>query len=63
MKQMSDDKTKKQPQDAARINVNEDYEVQYWTEKFGCSEERLRTAVEKVGVSAKAVEEELKRNR
>jgi len=58
---MSDDKTKTAPQDAARINVNEQYEVGYWTQKFGCTEQQLRAAVAKVGVSAKAVETELKR--
>ncbi|MBS1687578.1 MAG: DUF3606 domain-containing protein [Bacteroidetes bacterium] len=57
---MMDDKNKRRPQDAARINVNEDYELQYWTEKFGVSDEKLRQAVEKVGVSANAVERYLK---
>lgn len=55
-----DDKNKRGPQDRARINVNEDYELQYWTEKFGVSSEKLRQAVEKVGVSANAVEQYLK---
>ena len=58
---MPDDKTKTRPQDAARVNVNEKYEVGYWTEKFACTAEQLRAAVNKVGVSAKAVEEELRR--
>lgn len=54
---MSDDKSLRQPQDAARINVHEDYEVRYWTSKFGCTKEELEKAVHAVGVSAKAVEE------
>ena len=57
---MSDDKSKKGPQDRNRINLSEDYEVRYWSEKFGVTPDRLRAAVEKVGNSAKAVEEELK---
>ena len=57
---MIDDKTRKAPQDAARVNVNERHEVRYWTKRFGCTEEQLRSAVSKVGVSAKAVEAELK---
>jgi hypothetical protein len=61
-KTMSDDKTKTQPQDATRVNVNENYEVQYWTKKFNCSEAELRRAVEAVGVSADKVEEYLKKN-
>jgi len=57
---MADDTTKTKPQDASRINVNEDYEVRYWTEKFQVSAEQLKAAVKKVGVSAKAVQEYLK---
>ncbi len=55
-----DDKSKRGPQDAARINVNEDYELQYWSEKFGVSRDQLKHAVTQVGVSAKAVEDFLK---
>jgi hypothetical protein len=52
---MSDDKSQKAPQDAARINVEEDYEVRYWTQELGISEERLRRLVKDHGVSAEAV--------
>jgi hypothetical protein len=55
-----DDKSKKGPQDSSRVNMNEDYEVRYWTEKFGCTKEQLQAAVDKVGVSAAAVEKALK---
>jgi len=55
-----DDKTKTSPQDAKRVNVNEVYEVQYWTRKFGCTTEQLKAAVTKVGVMAADVEKELK---
>jgi Protein of unknown function (DUF3606) len=54
-------KPRRLPQDAARVNVNEDYEVRYWTQKFGCTKEQLKAAVAKAGVSAKAVEAELKK--
>jgi hypothetical protein len=57
---MADDKTKRGPQDRARINVHEDYEVAYWTEKFGVTADELRDAVSKAGTSADAVEKELK---
>jgi hypothetical protein len=46
---MADDKSKRGQQDRNRINLNEDYEVQYWCEKFGVSPEQLRQAVQKVG--------------
>lgn len=57
---MTDDKTFRGPQDASRIALGEDYEVQYWTKKFGVSRERLEQAVEKVGNGADAVEAHLK---
>jgi len=57
---MSDDTTKKGIQDRTRINTSEDYEVRYWSEKFGVSRDRLKAAVEKVSNSLSAVEKELK---
>ena len=56
---MADDLTKRQPQDASRINLSEDWEVRYWTRELGCSEDALRRAVAKVGNSAPAVKREL----
>ncbi|TDE13899.1 DUF3606 domain-containing protein [Dyadobacter psychrotolerans] len=56
---MADDKTKRGPADSSRINVNEDYEVAYWTEALGCTEEELQKAVKSAGTSAKAVREYL----
>ena len=58
---MADDLTRRQPQDASRINLHEDWEVQYWTQKFGVSADRLKRAVMKVGNSAVAVEREIAR--
>lgn len=52
---MSDNKSQRAPQDAARINVNETYELQYWTKELGVSEDQLRDLVKKHGVSASAV--------
>ena len=57
---MSDDLSKKGMQDRTRINTSEDYEVRYWSEKFGVSQDRLKAAVQKVGNSVSAVEKELK---
>ena len=58
---MADDKTKTSPQDAQRVNVHEDYEVKYWSTKFGCTPDQLKAAVKKVGAMTKDVEAELKR--
>lgn len=55
----ADNKDDRGPADRSRINVHEDYGVQYWTKKFGVSKERLSAAVAKVGVSAAAVKRQL----
>lgn len=52
---MADDKTKVGPADSSRININENYEVAYWTEALGVSRGKLNEAVEAVGTSADAV--------
>ena len=39
-----------------RISLLEPHEVQYWSDKFGVSKERLSEAVRNVGHSAAAVE-------
>ena len=41
------------------MNVNEDHEVRYWTQKLGVSKEQLAASVKKVGVSVDAVAQEL----
>jgi len=58
---MSDDKSNRGPADAKRINVNEDYEVRYWTRILGVSEETLRETVQRVGVVADDVQAALER--
>jgi hypothetical protein len=57
---MSDDKSKAGGQDRTRINVNEDYEVEYWAKRLGVSKERLKAAVSAVGTQALAVEKFIK---
>jgi hypothetical protein len=56
---MTDDKSKRAPQDRSRISLREDYEVQYWTEALGVTKDELARA--KVGDSAAAVRRELGR--
>ncbi|GGA89651.1 DUF3606 domain-containing protein [Mucilaginibacter rubeus] len=41
--------------DNSLINTSENYEVEYWANKFGVRPERLKTAVRAVGNSAAAV--------
>ena len=50
---MFDDKSKR---DRKRINVHDDYEIRFWSKKFGVSPNELRCAVSKVGVFAMARE-------
>ena len=57
---MADDKTLRGPRDSSRIAMGEDYEVEYWTDKFGVSRDALQKAIDAVGSSADAVERHLK---
>jgi uncharacterized protein (DUF4415 family) len=57
---MSDDLKNRGPQDRSRVNVNEDWELRYWTREFGVTADQLRAAVRKVGVMRTDVERELK---
>jgi hypothetical protein len=54
-----DDPMIRGPQDRSRVNTAQDYEVRYWTQEFGVSEEELRQAVQRVGSSADKVGEHL----
>lgn len=58
---MSDDKSKRGQQDRSRINLHEDYEVRYWTDKLGISKAELEELVRDFGSSSTAVETELRR--
>ena len=58
---MSDDLSKKQPQDASKINVHETWELEYWTKKLGVTAAKLKATVDAVGTSVSAVEQHLKK--
>ena len=60
---MSDDTTKRGGQDRTRINVDQEHEVRYWSQKFGVSADELRQAVAKAGTQADKVEALLKGNK
>ena len=57
---MSDDLTKKRPQDAEEINLSQQYEIDYWTKALNTTEAKLRDAVSKVGPYVSDVEEYLR---
>ena len=46
---MADDRSLRGGQDRTRVNMDQDYEAKYWAEKWGVSQEELRSAVTKVG--------------
>ncbi|MDM1556117.1 DUF3606 domain-containing protein [Chryseobacterium indologenes] len=52
---MSDDLSKRRPQDASKINVNEYWELEYWSKELGVTKEQLKEAVRAVGTSVAAV--------
>jgi hypothetical protein len=56
---MSDDLNIRGQQDRLRINVNEEHEVRYWTEKLGVSKEELQKAVAAAGPMAADVQKTL----
>ncbi|MHA4741320.1 DUF3606 domain-containing protein [Dyadobacter sp. MSC1_007] len=56
---MADDKSKIAQADRRTINVNEDYEIAYWTKALGCTKDELKKIVERVGVSLSAVRKHL----
>jgi hypothetical protein len=56
---MADDLKNRGAADRSRVNVHEDYEVRYWTEKWSVSKEQLVDAVKNAGVSVDAVAREL----
>jgi hypothetical protein len=57
---MVDDLRNRGPADRARINVNEPWELSYWTGALGCTADQLRAAVRRVGVMRTDVERELR---
>lgn len=58
---MGDDLTKRGPADRNRVNVNEDWEMRYWTGRFACTDEELKAAVKAVGPMKDDVEQYLRR--
>lgn len=52
---MADDLTKRKPLDASRINVHQEYEVNWWCYELKVTKSQLITAVNAVGTSAATV--------
>lgn len=56
---MGDNLLKRRPLDASRINVHQDYEVNWWCDEFKVTKAQLIAAVNAVGTSASAVKKYL----
>ncbi|WP_367867690.1 DUF3606 domain-containing protein [Pedobacter sp. WC2423] len=56
-----DDKQKTASPDRDKINVKENYEVEYWSKKFEVTPGQLKQAVKSAGTSASEVEKLLKK--
>ena len=60
---MTDNLTKRRPQDARRINIHEPWEVNWWCYELKVGRARLETAVHAVGTSARAVKRHLRKRK
>lgn len=58
---MADNPKDRGPADRARINLNQDHEVRYWTDALGCTEDQLKAAVKKAGPMVDDVRAALKK--
>lgn len=60
---MADDPKKRGKPDQIRINVNQDYEFDYWKKRLGVSGQQLGAAVRKVGPMVQNVRDYLRGKR
>jgi hypothetical protein len=56
---MSDDLRKRGPEDRSRINVNEPWELKYWSKTLGVTPDRLKEVIRQVGTRTEDVEQYL----
>jgi hypothetical protein len=57
------DDPKERAQDRKRISLKEDYELRYWSERFGVSREELREAVSAAGSDPEKVGAHIRANK
>lgn len=58
-----DNLNRRVPEDPQKVNINQSWEVEYWTKKLHISEKKLRALVAKVGVNVADVKKELQQER
>lgn len=57
---MADDLNQRGQQDRSRINMNEPWEVKYWTRELGVTQDELARIVRVAGNSVSAVRQHIK---
>lgn len=60
---MTNEETSRIPLHAWRINLDEEWEVRFWSRKLNCTEKELREAIAEVGPLAAAVQDYLRKVR
>ena len=58
-----DNLNRRVPEDPQKININQSWDVEYWTKELHISEKKLRALVAKVGVNVADVKKELQQER
>ncbi len=58
---MSDNTNIRQPEDPAKVNINQQWEIDYWCKKWSITKERLLKIVKKVGSMVVDIKKELGR--
>ena len=60
---MTNEETSRIPLHAWRINLDEEWEVRFWSRKLNCTEKELREAIAEAGPLAAAVQDYLRKVR
>ena len=47
--------SRRHPQDASRINVHEDWELRYWSDRWNVPRQQLMDTIKRVGVQVQEV--------
>jgi hypothetical protein len=56
---MAENRNDSGPRDRTNINMNEGFEVRYWSKELGVSLEQLKSIVQKVGTLTSDIRQEL----
>lgn len=59
---MPDNLSRRRPEDPKKVNINQAWEIQYWTRELGVSESQLIRAVNSVGPMVEDVKSLLRVN-